>query len=92
MESRALILGACWIAVALISVVYIWVGGVNFSTDIAVGLLIAVAFVLTIVVGFGERGMDLEKETEVSKEVLDMRSKIDEIAVKVDEIKKALEE
>ncbi len=92
MESRGLVIGTCWIAVALISVAYIWVGGISLSTDIAVGLLVLLAFVVTIVVGFGERGMELEHESKASGEFADMRAKIDEIASKVDEIKRALEE
>ncbi len=99
MESRAFIIGACWIAVALISIAYIWVGGVNTSTDIAVGLLVLLAFMITFGVGFGERfGTERDRELQaqpvlkVLDEIADMSSRMDEISRKVDEIKKALEE
>jgi hypothetical protein len=56
LEVRAIIITACWIAVALISVTYIWVGGVGLYTDVAIGILILVALVVTFGVGFG--GLD----------------------------------
>ncbi|MFB3766487.1 MAG: hypothetical protein ACE14P_14730 [Methanotrichaceae archaeon] len=94
MEGRAVIIAACWIAIAMISVVYIWVGGINLMTDIAVGVLVAVAFVVTFGVGFGELDQILQskKEDETSSEISELRLQISEVAKKVDDIKKALEE
>ena len=94
MEGRAVIIAACWIAIAMISIVYIWVGGINLTTDIAVGVLVSVAFVVTFGVGFGEleQIMRSKQEDKTSSEISELMSQISEVAKKVDDIKKALEE
>ena len=56
MEGRAIIIAACWITVALISMAYILVGCIGLYTDVAVGSLILVALIVTFGVGFG--GLD----------------------------------
>jgi len=52
MESRAAIVMSCWFAVAIISVVYMWVfadkvGDVLFGVFLPIGLLILVAIIVT---------------------------------------------
>jgi len=94
MEGRAVIIAACWIAVALISVVYIWVGGINLMTNIAVGVLVAVAFVVTFGVGFGELEQIIrsKKEDNKSGEITELKLQMSDVAKKVEDIRKALEE
>jgi membrane protein YdbS with pleckstrin-like domain len=57
LEGRAIIIAACWISVALISMAYIWVGGIDLYTDVAVGVLILV----TLIVTFGVRFRELDQ-------------------------------
>lgn len=52
MESKAAIIVSCWLAVAIISVVYMWVfadrvGDVLFGVFLPVGLLVLVAIIVT---------------------------------------------
>jgi len=54
MDYRAVIIASCWLAVAIISSVYMWVFadkiGDAFGVIIPVGLLVLVAFIVTVVV------------------------------------------
>jgi hypothetical protein len=55
MDYRASIVASCWLAVAVISSVYMWlfadkVGDVLFGIFLPVGLLVFVALVVTVVV------------------------------------------
>jgi hypothetical protein len=55
MDYRAAIIASCWIAVAIISSVYMWVfadrlSDLFFGVLIPVGLLVLVAFIVTIIV------------------------------------------
>jgi hypothetical protein len=55
MDYRASIVASCWLAVAVISSVYMWLfadrfGDVLFGVFLPVGLLVFVAFIVTIVV------------------------------------------
>jgi len=52
MESRAAIIVSCWLAVAVISVAYMWIfadriGDVLFGVFLPVGLLVLVAIIVT---------------------------------------------
>jgi hypothetical protein len=52
MESKAAIIVSCWLAVAVISVAYMWifadkVGDILFGVFLPVGLLVLVAIVVT---------------------------------------------
>ena len=54
MDYRASIVASCWLAVAVISSVYMWlfaekVGDVLFVIFLPVGLLVFVAFIVTVV-------------------------------------------
>ena len=57
MDSRAVIIASSWLAIAIISAMYLYVGGVNLGTNIVIGLLVAVAFLITFGVSFGLEGM-----------------------------------
>ena len=55
MDYRVSIVASCWLAVALISSVYMWlfsdkVGDILFGVFLPVGLLVFVAFIVTVVV------------------------------------------
>jgi hypothetical protein len=55
MDYRASIVASCWLAVAVISSVYMWlfadkVGDVLFGVFLPVGLLVFVALIVTVVV------------------------------------------
>ncbi len=55
MDYRAAIITSCWIAVAILGSVYMWVfadkvGDILFGVFLPVGLLVLVALVVTIVV------------------------------------------
>jgi hypothetical protein len=55
MDYRASIVASCWLAVAVISSVYMWlfadkVGDILFGVFLPVGLLVFVALIVTIVV------------------------------------------
>jgi hypothetical protein len=55
MDYRAATVVSCWLAVAVISSVYMWlfadkVGDVLFDIFLPVGLLVFVAFIVTVVV------------------------------------------
>lgn len=54
MDNRAAIVLGCWLAVALISSVYMWlfadkIGDVLFGVFLPVGLLVFVALIVTII-------------------------------------------
>jgi len=55
MDYRAAIISSCWLAVAIISSVYMWIfaekiGDVLFGVFLPVGLLVLVALIVTFVV------------------------------------------
>lgn len=55
MDYRASIVASCWLAVAVISSVYMWlfadkVGDVLFGVFLPVGILVFLAFIVTVVV------------------------------------------
>ena len=55
MDYKASIVASCWLAVAVISSVYMWlfadkVGDVLFGVFLPVGLLVFVAFIVTVIV------------------------------------------
>jgi hypothetical protein len=55
MDYKAPVVASCWLAVAVISSVYMWlfadkVGDVLFGVFLPVGLLVFVAFIVTLIV------------------------------------------
>jgi len=55
MDYRAAIISSCWLAVAIISSVYMWIfaekiGDILFGVFLPVGLLVLVALIVTFVV------------------------------------------
>ena len=97
MDSRAAMISSCWIAIAIISAMFIYVGGVNLGTYIAVGLLVVLAFFVTFGVGFGLEGMrrygpPSKTQIELSSNLSEMKATLSELANKVEAIQKELEE
>ncbi len=101
MDVRAVIIGSTWFAVMTIAIMYVGVGGINWSTSIAVGLLVFVAFIVTFGVAFGLQShqAQLDKENpstkalaQMSTELTEMKALVSDLAKKVDAIQKELEE
>ena len=97
MDSRAVIIASCWFAVAIISAMYLYVGGVTLVTNIVVGLLVFVAFILTFAVAFGLEGMRqdspaIKSKIQMSTELTEIKATVSELAKKVDAIQKELSE
>ncbi len=101
MDSRAAIISSCWFAIAIISAMYLYAGGVNLATEIIVGLLVLVAFIITFAVGFGieafraemrEKSPSSKTQVQISAELTEIKTTIGELAKKVDAIQKELEE
>ncbi len=101
MDSRPVILGFAWLAVTVIAAMYLAVGGINWGTDIAVALLVMTAFVVTLIVGFGleyfQTKMDSEKPStkalaQMSTELSEIKSNVNDLVKKIDAIQKELQE
>jgi hypothetical protein len=93
MESKVSIITSCWVAIAIVSVAMILVGGANPLTPITVEALCIVALGVTIGV------MRMERMTEKKElwspalgEFASLEKKIDDLTKIVEEIKKAIEE
>jgi hypothetical protein len=97
LDSRAAIVASCWIAIAIIAAMYIYVGGVTFWTNIIVLMLVAVAFIVTFGLTFGLEGMRQESpltkaKIKSSEELTDIKATVSDLAKKIDAIQKELEE
>jgi signal transduction histidine kinase len=100
MDSRAGIVASTWIAIAIISSMYIYVGRITIETDIIVALLVAVAFMITFAIGFGieamRRRMEYDSPTtkvkiQMANEMTELKTAVNELSKKVDAIQKELE-
>jgi uncharacterized membrane protein YhaH (DUF805 family) len=98
MSTKATIIASCWLAVAIISSVYIWValgggllGDALFGLFLPVGALVLVAFIVTFGVQDGFEPENKFNNTP-SSELQEIKSKLDEVAKEVEAIKKAIEE
>jgi fatty acid desaturase len=97
MDSRAAVVASAWFAVAIISAMYLYVGGITLTTNIVVGLLVVLAFIVTFAVTFGLEGMRQESpqakaKVQMSAELTEIKATVSELARKVDAIKKELED
>jgi len=92
METKDLIILSVWIALSVICAFFIWVGGATLGNYIFSGLLFFFALIFTVAVGTGMRPEKKKPEIELVSELKDIKSKLDELAKEVEEIKKALEE
>ena len=96
-NNKAAVIVSCWLTVAIISSVYIWValgggylGDVLFGLFLPVGLLVLVALGVTFGLPMSEGPSD--KETNLEASMREINSKIDSLTKEVDTIKKAIEE
>ncbi len=97
MDSRAAIIASCWFAIAIVSAMFIFVGGVNLGTGIAVALLILIAAGVTFGVGFGleemrQHGPLSRTQAQISGELTEMKAAIGELTKKVEVIQRELEQ
>jgi hypothetical protein len=101
MDVRAQIIGSAWLAIMVISVLYIGVGGINLGTNIALGALVGIAFIVTFGVAFGLQAHQAKLEEEnpstktlvqLSIEVTEIKSMLSDVSKKVATIEKELEE
>ncbi len=101
MDVRAWIIGFTWFAVMVIASTYLSIGKISLGTTIAVGLLVTVGFIVTFGIGFGleyyQTQMDKEKPStkalaQMSTELTEIKSVVNELAKKVDAIQKELQE
>jgi hypothetical protein len=100
-DVRAWIIGFTWFAVMVIASTYLSIGKISLDTTIAVGLLVTVGFIVTFAVAFGleyyQTQMDKEKPStkalaQMSTDLTDIKSVVNELAKKVDAIQKELQE
>ena len=100
MDSRAGIVASTWIAIAIISSMYIYVGRITIETDIIVALLVAIAFMITFAIGFGVEAMrhklidespTTKAKIQMASEMSDLKTAVTELSKKVDSIQKELE-
>jgi hypothetical protein len=96
-DSRAAVVASTWFATAIISAMYIYIGGITLTTNIVVGLLVFVAFIITFGVTFGLEGMRQESpqakaKLQMNTELAEIKTAVNELAKKVDSIQKELEE
>ena len=101
MDARAIIIAFTWFAVAVIAATYLSIGKINLGTNIAVGLLVLTGFIVTFGVGFGleyfQTQMDKERPstktlTQMSTELTEIKTAVNDLAKKVDAIQKELQE
>jgi len=96
MDAKTIIITSGWIAIALIAVTYIYIGGVTLVTSIVVGLLVMAAFGLTFGLAFGledtkMRSMEVKARMDMSEELTEIKTAVSALSEKVDCIKKELE-
>jgi len=83
------------VALSIISVAFVLVGGVNLGTFVFAGILIFIAFIITVVMGFG---LTPEKKPEkiflrdLKDELSAIKEEIKGLNTQINEIKKLLEE
>jgi len=95
MDHKAVIIAGCWLAVAVISSVYMWVFGgfiadIMFGVFLPIGLLILVAIIVTLGVTLRLEPEE-KREAKPSSELKDIRSKLDVITKEIEQIKKEIE-
>ena len=95
MDHRAVIIASCWLAVAIISSVYMWVfrgfiADIMFGVFLPVGLLILVAIIVTFGIASSFEP-EKKREAKSSSDLHDMRSKLDVITKEIEQIKKEIE-
>jgi hypothetical protein len=97
MDSRAAVVASTWFAVAIISAMYLYIGGITWTTNIVVGILVFIAFIITFAITFGLEGMRQESpqtkaKLQMNTELAEIKTAVNELSKKVDAIQKELVE
>jgi uncharacterized protein YlxW (UPF0749 family) len=101
MDPRGITTGFAWLAVAVISVTFLTVGGITWFTTLATVLLVGVGFVVTFGITFGlaSHQAQLEKDspqtialTQLSTELKDLKTTVNDLTKKVEAIQKELDD
>ncbi len=97
MDSRAAIASSCWIAIAIISAMYLYVAGATLWTTIFVVILVGVGFIVSFGITFGleelrQKSPLANAKVQMSAEISEIKTTVSELAKKVDAIQKELEE
>ncbi len=94
MRSDVAIIVASWIAITVIAVVYIYVAGVNFWSNIMLLFLLAIAFVITFGVHHGSplNYIEATSNKKLLEELAAMKKELMEVKELVQEVKRILEE
>lgn len=96
-DSRAAIVASCWIAIAIISAMYLYIGGATLWTNIIILILVGIAFVVSFGLTFGLEGMRQESpqakaKLQMSTELTEIKATVSDLVKKVDAIQKELTE
>lgn len=96
MDYKAPIVASCWLAVALISSVYMLVsanklGDVFFGLFLPVGALVLVALAVTFIVASSPT-QDKQREPTSSSDFQSIKAKLAEITGEIEKIKKQVEQ
>jgi hypothetical protein len=101
MDPRGTTVGFAWVAIAAISVMFLYAGGFTWATSIIVFLLVGVGFIVTFGINFGlaAHQSQLDKEnpqtialTQMSTELKDLKTTVSDLTKKVDAIQKELDD
>ncbi len=90
MESKAAITASCWLALAVIASVYMWVfasklADILFGVFLPIGLLVLVGVIVTFQLAAGsDKERNLEK---FSSDLQDIKSRLDAITKEIEQIK-----
>ncbi len=96
MDYRAVIIASCWLAIAIISSVYMWVfrefiADIMFGVFLPIGLLTLVAITVTFGVASSLES-DKKREAEPSADLHDILSELATITEEIEQIKKKIKD
>jgi hypothetical protein len=101
MDPRGATVGSAWLAILVISITFLGVGGVTLETSIVVFLLVGVGFVVTFGISFGlaNHQAQLDKDSpqnialaQMSTELKELKTTVTDLTKKVDAIQKELDD
>jgi uncharacterized membrane protein YgaE (UPF0421/DUF939 family) len=101
MDPRGATVGFAWIAIAAISVMFLYMGGITWGTSLVVFLLVGVGFIVTFGVNFGlpAHQAQLDKDspqtialTQMSSELTALKTTVNDLTKKVEAIQKELDD
>jgi hypothetical protein len=101
MDPRGATVGFTWLAVLVISITFLGLGGVTWGTSIIVFLLVGVGFVATFGINFGlaSHQAQLDKDspqtialTQMTTELTTLKTTVVDLTKKVEAIQKELDD